>query len=80
MKALIIAVYVSMALVFITGVMGVINYVKADKAMKFFVGEKVVLSGDTLTIIDYSLFKETFKLEDGKEIHYSIIKKNIVIE
>jgi len=39
------------------------------------VGERVVLKTDTLMIIDYSLFKSNFTLEDGREISFDLVDK-----
>lgn len=39
------------------------------------VGERVVLKTDTLMIIDYSLLKNNFTLEDGREISFDLVDK-----
>jgi len=38
-------------------------------------GKHVLLGKDTLQVVDYSMFTETLKLENGKEINYEIFKK-----
>ena len=38
-------------------------------------GKYVLLGKDTLQVVDYSMFTETLKLENGKEINYEIFKK-----
>lgn len=44
------------------------------------VGEKVVLSGDTLMIIDYSFVNSNFTLEDGRKISIEILDDIVVNE
>jgi len=39
------------------------------------VGERIVLNKDTLTIIDYSFINENFKLSNGQEISFELVKK-----
>ena len=38
------------------------------------IGESFVLSGDTLVIIDYSMFNETFTLSNGQKISSELVK------
>lgn len=38
------------------------------------IGEQYILNKDTLIIVDYSMFKETFTLSNGKEINYKLIE------
>lgn len=40
------------------------------------IGQKFILEKDTLTIVDYSLIMETFKLSNGKEVNASLIFNN----
>jgi hypothetical protein len=45
------------------------------------VGDKIVFKSDTLMIIDYSIIKNTFTLDNGKEISfYLVYQLNIVDE
>lgn len=37
------------------------------------IGNKIILEKDTLTIIDYSLFNQTFTLSNGKTVNKSFI-------
>lgn len=39
------------------------------------VGSRVILQRDTLMIIDYSIFKSSYTLEDGREISQDLVKK-----
>ena len=47
---------------------------EANKA-KEIIGEQVILKGDTLMIMDYSSFGNTYKLEDGREVSFELVKK-----
>ena len=44
------------------------------------VGERIVLNKDTLTIIDYSFTNENFKLSNGQEISFELVKKLKIIK
>jgi hypothetical protein len=43
-------------------------------------GERIVLNKDTLTIIDYSFTNENFKLSNGQEISFELVKKLKIIK
>ena len=45
-----------------------------ENKYKEHIGNKFVLSGDTLTIIDYSMFNETFTLSNGQKISCELVK------
>lgn len=38
-----------------------------------YIGEKHIIDNDTLTIIDYSIFKETFTLSNGQSVNYNLV-------
>lgn len=46
---------------------------KADKGMSKLIGEQVVLRGDTLMIVDYSLLNESVTLENNVEINIGLL-------
>ena len=43
------------------------------------VGDKVVLKGDTLMIIDYSFVESNFTLEDGRKISIELLDKLVCV-
>lgn len=43
------------------------------------VGDKVILKGDTLMIIDYSFVESNFTLEDGRKISIELLDKSVCI-
>jgi len=43
------------------------------------IGEAILLSNDTLIIIDYSMINDNFSLEDGKKVNYDLAIKNKII-
>ncbi len=53
-----------------------INDVNEDA--KALVGEQIVLKGDTLEIIDYSIIESTYTLEDSREVSFEYAKKKLI--
>jgi len=51
---------------------------EADEQYKEYVGEKIVLENDTLTIIDYSIWRENVTLSNGTTVNIDFAKKNLV--
>jgi hypothetical protein len=45
---------------------------------KEYLGEKVVIQQDTLEIVDYSLWRSTLTLENGKEINSTYADKKLL--
>lgn len=43
------------------------------------VGDKVILKGDTLMIIDYSFIESNFTLEDGRKISIELLDKLVCV-
>lgn len=43
------------------------------------VGDKVILKGDTLMIIDYSFVESNFTLEDGRKISIELLDKLVCV-
>ncbi len=43
------------------------------------VGDKVILKGDTLMIIDYSFVESNFTLEDGRKISIELLDKVVCV-
>lgn len=74
----ILSVVVFIAVVVYVISFGVDKY--EDRTLEFErnVTEKVLIDGDTLTIVDYSLINGTYILSDGGEIHERFIKDNIL--
>lgn len=48
---------------------------KSKKACEAKIGEKVVIQGDTLMVVDYSYIKESFTLSNGVEVNKGILIK-----
>lgn len=44
------------------------------------VGKEVLFRDDTLMIINYSIWKETYVLEDGREVAFELVKGLGVLE
>lgn len=49
---------------------------KLDNNYKKHLGEKCIISKDTLTIVDYNRWDETFILSNGVKINYDLIENN----
>lgn len=72
--------------VFIGGVGGLIllwneiysSVKKEDAKYKNELGKRVVIDGDTSTIIDYSKLNETLHLSNGKDVSIDIVKNYII--
>lgn len=52
---------------------------KEEEKFKEMVGLRVVLDKDTLRIMDYSILKENFILNNGNTISYDFAKKLIIV-
>lgn len=50
------------------------EYQRQTDIMKSYVGEKIVIDKDTLTITDYSVFKDTYTLSNGVSINKEMVK------
>lgn len=48
-----------------------------ENEIKLNVGKTIVLKKDTLTIINYSMFNDSYSLSDGKEYNIDFIKTKI---
>ena len=46
--------------------------------MKSGVGEKLVIENDTVTILDYNLFGDTYGLSDGRKVSAKIFYNKII--
>lgn len=47
--------------------------IKEEDKYKKHIGLKHVIDKDTLTIVDYSIWDETFTLSDGRKVNYMLI-------
>lgn len=47
--------------------------IKEQQQYREHIGETHILEKDTLTIVDYSLFKESFTLSNGVEVNKNLI-------
>jgi hypothetical protein len=47
--------------------------IKKKEKYERHVGEKHIIDKDTLTIIDYSIFEETFTLSNGQKVSYKLV-------
>ena len=73
LKILSYAFYISLAVTMILLVAAFFIINGDTRKQESYIGEKVVLEGDTLTIIDFSMWAETFTLSDGKRVHRELI-------
>lgn len=46
---------------------------KEQETYKAKIGKTIVLEKDTLTVIDYSMIMETFKLSNGQDVSASLV-------
>ena len=51
------------------------NYTNRKEVREEKIGESFILDGDTIQVVDYSLLKSTYTLQDGKEISVKLIDK-----
>jgi uncharacterized membrane protein len=51
-----------------------------DNQVKSFVGKKVVIEKDTMTVINYSILKSTYTLSNGVEYDMDFVKSKIIIK
>jgi len=78
-----IAINLAITLVMLIGFCFLLNYVisegnKKKEVEKSFVGKQVVIEKDTMTIIDYSTFKQTYKLSNGIEYDMDFVKSKAI--
>lgn len=52
--------------------------IEADEEYKEYVGERIVLENDTLTIINYSIWRENVTLSNGTIVNIDFAKKNLI--
>lgn len=60
----------------------VIFFTKIEKekdSYERYIGKKMILDKDTLTIINYSIISETFTLSNGQKVTYKLVSKNTLI-
>lgn len=43
-----------------------------------YLGKKIVLAGDTLMLMDYSIIDETYRLNNGKSVNATLAKKLLI--
>ena len=55
-------------------------YNSAQEVMSGNVGSKVVLDGDTLTIVDYKVFGNTYILSNNTQVSAEFVEKNKIVE
>lgn len=83
MKGLIGSVVVNLlaaSLVFFVVYSGFNRIKDIDSRYKEKVGEEVLFRGDTLMVIDYSIWEESFVLEDGREVAFELVEGLEVLE
>lgn len=79
MKQIKIIGFISIAVMFASSVVPILLISKinqAEKEIKSYVGTKVEVAGDTLTILDYSLLEENYTLSNGVKVSYEFIKQS----
>jgi hypothetical protein len=47
---------------------------KMESTLEKHLGEEIIIQGDTLEVVDYSIFNEKLKLSNGTTMHYKMIK------
>ena len=72
MKPIIAFIFTATAFIFITHRLST-SFEDGYNNYKSKVGNKIVLNGDTLMIIDFSFLQDNFKLEDGREISMELL-------
>lgn len=71
-----IVVYLALVALVVVVVHNIIEgFSETDSSMKNMVGNEVVIKGDTLMIIDYSMLSGSFVLEDGRKISVELAEK-----
>ena len=78
MKQVITGVIAFISVTFIIGIWladNVNNEIKElEETYKVNLGKKILIDKDSLTIIDYSTFNESYTLSNGKSINKSLVK------
>jgi hypothetical protein len=75
--------YIIISLVFAVGMWFLIGKLfdegeKQTQVTKSFIGKKVVIEKDTMTVIDYSTFSKTYKLSNGIDYDMDFVKSKII--
>lgn len=83
MKKLVISFTIGLAVFLYCSIELLSNKIKEEKSrFKKEVGHEIILEKDTLTVIDYDSWSETFTLSDGKEVDASIVfgRDSVIVE
>ena len=64
------AIFVLFIMIFTLWIFGSKYIVNSMKMAEARIGEKMVIGSDTVKIVDYSVFEETFTLSDGSKIYF----------
>ena len=62
------------------------NMVKSDKKLfedrrnraEILVGERMVIGTDTLTIMEYDVVEDTYRLSNYQNVSYRVVSKNVI--
>ncbi len=60
--------------ILISGVKDTIN--NAEDDFETYIGTKCIIDQDTLTVVSYSIWDESFTLSNGRKVSYVLIGKN----
>lgn len=64
------------------------NMVKSDKKLfedrrnraEILVGERVVIGTDTLTIMEYDVVEDVYRLSNYQNVSYKVVSKNVITQ
>lgn len=74
------AIMVAMILLYATSFILFVNTAKEEKQYTELVGEKILIEKDTVTIVEYSLFKGNSTTNTGLQIDRKLCKTKVINE
>lgn len=78
MRSLLFWILVIGGIVYVFGDGTFEGVIDTKEKMEANVGERTVIEKDTLSIVDYSTFNETYTLSDGNKVNRFYAEKNLV--
>lgn len=75
-----ILVLILSVFIFFVGGSVIITIDKRVSIYKQYINEKCVVDGNTLKIVDYSIFNKSFTLSNNQTIDYLTVKKQNIID
>jgi hypothetical protein len=71
--ALVVLFLISFGIYHLTNSLSFLN--KRNKEMQLNIGKKIIIEDDTLIVIDYSFFNDSYTLSNGICVNKSIVEK-----